>query len=156
MKSQSKTLRLIALATFVSGMSLVSGLASAQSIEVGVPIGQTQYYPSAQVVVSGPNYQVTYGRPTPVVNQVVYQTVSPVVPAPVRVYDHRYDQRRQHEYRAHSRPVYYAAPVQYVAAPRYAPAPHYVPVAYVAPAPVLVKPAPIYHQRTHTNHHNGW
>ena len=156
MKSQSKTLRLIALATFVSCLSAVSGLASAQSFPVGVPLAQNHHYPTAQVVVSGPNYQIAYGRPAPVVNQVVYQTVSPVVPAPVRVYDHRYDQRRQHEYRAHSRPVYYAAPVQYVAAPRYAPAPHYVPVAYVAPAPVFVKPAPIYHQRTHTNHHNGW
>lgn len=156
MKSQSKTLSLIALLTFVSGMSLVSGLASAQSIEVGVPIGQTQYYPPAQVVVSSPNYQVTYGRPVPVVNQVVYQTVRPVVAAPIRVYDNRYNQPRHHEYRVPPRPVYYSAPVQYVAAPRYVPAPHYVPVTYVAPAPIIGKPAPIYHHRPYWDKYNGW
>ncbi len=151
MKSQSKTLRLVSLLSVLALTALASTAVKAQSIEVGTQLRHVSYHnqPTApQVVVSGPNYQVSYGAPVPV-TRVVYQNVRPVVYEPVRVYDGRYEHRRHRQYNRHIAPVYYQHPVQYV------PAPHYVPVQYVAPAPIIVKPAPIYHHRPHWDN-KGW
>ena len=149
MKSQSKTLRLVSLLSVLALTALATTAVKAQSIEVGTQLRHVSYQNTPQVVVSGPNYQVTYGAPAPV-TRVVYQTVTPVVHAPVRVYDGRYEHRRHHQYNRHVAPVYYQQPVQYV------PAPHYVPVNYVAPAPIIVKPAPIYHHHRPHWDNRGW
>lgn len=154
MKSVAQSIRFVSLLSLAALATFASSVAKAQTIEVGTLLrhgSQPQAVSNTQVTVSGPNFQVTYGQPV-AVTQVVYPAVQPVVVAPAKVYErprHHFLQRPHHSYYRPAVPVYYQKPVQYV------PAAHYVPVQYVTPAPIVVKPAPIYQHRPHWDN-NAW